>query len=157
MLFYLLSLLLASDGIPTLMLDDTYHEVTLNQTSEAVYWVQPSPKHATIIAVHEYGEGVISGFKKSVDDSDFVQISEQLAERSGSFGESRFPISDENPVLFKLKCNRDDCNFVLNYIHTDPVYRTSAVVGAFSLFVCLFLFVFSWTLFCGACRATRKR
>ncbi|OHT03912.1 hypothetical protein TRFO_28758 [Tritrichomonas foetus] len=153
-------LLLAAD-YPSLELDDTYHEVLLTNSSYSTFWVQPYPGHSAILAIHP-SNLKINGFKsvarKSNDTPDFTPISSPAkVERLNGYVETRFTFTEENPLLFRMNCNETDCPIVINFVHTDPVYRTSAVLGAFSLFVCLFLLVFSWTIFCGACRATRKR
>lgn len=152
MLFFLPALIL-SETIKSLSLDDTYHEVELDNHTNVTYWVQPSLKSA-ILVIHQ-NEG-ISGYKKEVTDASFTLMSPETIERENNFVESRYKFDTLNPLLFMLACS-SECSVVVNYVHTEPVYRPSAVIGSFALFVCLFLLVFSWAVFCGACRATRKR
>jgi hypothetical protein len=146
-----------SPQIQSLPRDDTYHEFVILNESGIPLWVQPWPDHAAILCVHD------SKYSFSADTWDPQtgnpkELPSTVSARTGSYNETRFTIDSENPILFTIKCGDNlPCPMVLNYVHTDPVYRPSAVVGSFCLFVCLFLFVFSWTLFCGACRATRKQ
>ena len=146
--------LILSDSIRSLSLDDTYHEVEIDNTTNATYWIQPYPKHSAILVIHKE-EGIL-GYKKKITDTDFTKMSPETVERENDYVESRFTFDNEDPLLFRLGCT-SVCSVVINYVHTDPVYRQSAVIGTFALFVCLFLLVFSWAVFCGACRATRKR
>jgi hypothetical protein len=119
--------------------------------------VQPWPDHAAILCVHN----ISHSFAATAEDPTThlpKELHPTVSARTGQYNETRFTLDSETPVVFRIKCTAAlPCPMVLNYVHTDPVYRPSAVVGAFGLFVCLFLFVFSWTLFCGACRATRKQ
>lgn len=145
-------------GYIPLPLDDTYHDCYLNKTvTTKTYLIQPDKK-AAIIVVHQ---GIaFTGKKASATTFEssptFTDMTPEEVERNGGYKESRFTFNEEDPLYFQLVCNAEQCPLVVNYVHTEPVYRTSAVIGSFGLFICLFLFVFSWTIFCGACRATRK-
>jgi hypothetical protein len=147
---------LINSTIPSLPRDDTYHQFTATNGANLTFWIQPWPDHAEVICVHDSNYTYL-GYTSSAFDTTWSPIATITpAPRKDAFVESRFSFNTDDPVLFSIGCLAQDCPMVLNYVHTDPVYRTSSVIGAFSLFVCLFLFVFSWTLFCGACRATRK-
>ncbi|KAH0787607.1 hypothetical protein GPJ56_008488 [Histomonas meleagridis] len=154
MLIFFLSLISAED-YPSLSLDDTYHEVVIPGGSNATYWVQPKLDHSAILILHNMLN--INCSKKNTKDTDFVPMGESKFSRPGNITESRYLFQEEDPVLFRISCGGDECAFVITHVHTDPVYHTSSVMGAFSIFVCLFLVILSWTVFCGACRATRKR
>lgn len=153
-MLFLFPAFILSETIHSLSLDDTYHEVEIDNKTNVTYWVQPYPKHSAILVIHK-DEG-IRGYKRKITDADFTAMSSETIERSNGFVESRYTFDIEDPLLFRLGCT-SECSVVVNYVHTDPVYRQSAVLGSFALFVCLFLLVFSWAVFCGACRATRKR
>ncbi|OHT01419.1 hypothetical protein TRFO_31805 [Tritrichomonas foetus] len=144
----------AFSSIPSLSLDDTYHEVLLTNQSNATYWVQPLPKKAAIIVI--YDEDTIKGFKKTQDMNDFSLMTPSVVKRSNGFREFRYIFTEEDPLQFLLSCDTI-CDFVINYVHTEPVYRVSVVLGVFTFFVSLILLVFGWTLFCGGCRATKRR
>jgi hypothetical protein len=143
-------------SIASLPRDDTYHEFVVNSTNGVSLWVQPWPDHAAILCVHHENYNFTADTEDPVTGK-WTSVQSTLSDRTEGYKETRFPLTSENPVVFRVNCvTAFPCPMVLNYVHTDPVYRPSAVIGAFSLFVCLFLFVFSLTLFCGACRATRK-
>jgi hypothetical protein len=142
--------------IPSLPRDDTYHQFIATNVTNLTFWIQPWRDHAEVICVHDSVYEYF-GYTASAFDTSWSRIPTITpSPRHGSFVESRFSFPSDDPVLFSIACEDDECPMVLNYVHTDPVYRTSSVIGTFSLFVCLFLFIFSWTLFCGACRGTRK-
>jgi hypothetical protein len=147
---------LVMSNIPSLSRDDTYHQFAASNTTNSTFWIQPWPEHAEVICVHDLAYHFV-GYTSSAFGTTWSQIPTITpSPRHGNFVESRFSFASAEPTLFSIDCDQEDCPMVLNYVHIDPVYRTSSVIGAFSLFVCLFLFVFSWTIFCGACRATRK-
>lgn len=158
MIFLLPSLILSivHEDFQSLVLDDTYHEVQIDNTTNVTYLVQPVPSHAAVILIHGPNCGTIHAYQSQLSPENFHLMSPKNTDRENSYVESRYSFSQENPLFFRLSCD-SVCSFSLNYVHTDPVYRVSAVLGSFALFVCLFLLVFSWTIFCGACRATRKR
>jgi hypothetical protein len=142
--------------LPSLPRDDTYHQFTASNTTNQTFWIQPWPGHAEVICVHDSAYAYVGYTSPAFGVTWSPLPPSATAGRHTGFTESRFSFASEDPTLFSIQCNALECPMVLNHVHIDPVYRTSSVIGAFSLFVCLFLFVFSWTLFCGACRATRK-
>jgi hypothetical protein len=81
-----------------------------------------------------------------------------VVNRLSPYKESKWVFSDTDPIKVGFSCpNVGGCPVVLNHLHIEPFYRRSAVIAAFAFFVSLFATVLSWTMFCGACRATRKR
>lgn len=162
MLFGLVSAALAADII-SLPRDDTYHRYVLNdhETNYLNFWVYPSGGHSAILVVYNSTETKIIGEMQSAEQwntGNWTDMESTQFERKGdSVKEDRFVLPGSDPIKVRFACTKPECGVVIEHVHTDPVYRTSAVVGAFAMFICLFLLVFSWTLFCGACRATRKR
>jgi hypothetical protein len=145
-----------SEDHPSISRDDTYHEHLVN--SSATFWVQPWPGHAAVICVHKSDYHFTAQYLEFGEGEKWTDLSKKQSARTGSYIETIFVFSIANPGLFRITCtDAGPCPMVLNHVHTDPVFRASVVMGAFALFVCLFLFVLSWTVFCGACRATRKR
>lgn len=153
MLSVLFSLCLAADSVTSLMRDDTYHRLQLSDINKTMLYVQPSSGHSAIMVIHEAALQV-SGFKQ--EGEQWIVVDSDLTERSSSWTETRFVVTGDDPTLFALTAS-SECWVAVNHVHTDTVYRVSIVLGAFGMFICLFLFIFSWTIFCGACRATRKR
>lgn len=145
--------------------DDTYHrfKITNDSSTRTVFNVMPFGGHSAILVLLNKGitvKGVKREFKPGLAEGEGWQdLSGTHIERTTDWNETRFILSESVPMQFGLTCTHAEgpCMVSINHVHTDPVYRTSAVLGSFGLFLCLFLFVFSWTIFCGACRATRKR
>lgn len=159
MLFGLISAALAADVI-SLSRDDTYHRVVLHNDTDTQFYVNPMGEgHSAILVVYNSTEfKVIGEVLTTPFTGEWIDMESSQHERTGSaIVEDRFVIHGTDPMKVQFRCTKRDCGVVIEHVHTDPVYRTSAVIGAFGMFICLFLFVFSWTLFCGACRATRKR
>ena len=137
--------------------DDSYHPDVIEATKDKVYWVQNHEK-ASILIVSNVT--TFSAQKREIGQNDFTSIKLEKSEREKGFHTLKYDLSGENPMEFKVICDSSPsgyCQYMIRNVHTEPVYRTSAVLGSFSLFICLFVLVFSWTIFCGACRATRKR
>ena len=153
-MFQLFIACVLSDSYP-LPRDDTYHQYIVPAKGEIVYWVQPSKKSSILIVsnITNYIAEI-----KEVGSATFTAIKSETTERE-HLKTITLNLEKENPLELKVKCTLEagECKYVIRNVHTEPVYRTSAVLGAFSLFICLFILVFSWTIFCGACRATRKR
>ena len=164
MLFGLVSAALAADII-SLPRDDTYHRYVLHKPETAddylQFWVYPNGGRSAILVVYNSTETKIEGEMQTKDyfhtDTWIDMESTQYERKGDSVKEDRFVLPGNEPLIVRFGCTKPDCGVVIEHVHTDPVYRTSAVIGAFGMFICLFLLVFSWTLFCGACRATRKR
>ena len=162
MLTVFLVSVIAADEI-LLSRDDTYHRflISNSENTPTVFNVMPFGGHSAILVVCNKGV-TISGKKRAFtpeQNGEWTSMSSTHIERSTDWNETRFILTENVPMQVSLYCNHDaePCAVSINHVHTDPVYRTSAVLGSFGLFLCLFLFVFSWTIFCGACRATRKR
>jgi hypothetical protein len=147
----LFSALVAAEGLPR---DDTYHQYVVTD-SNLTLWIQPWPSHSAILCIHDKKYTFHASVKPL--DGDWTKLTSEEVDRTGDYKETRYTFTNEYPQLFGISCDNPPCPMVLEHVHTDPVFRRSAVVGAFALFVCLFLLVLSWAIFCGACRATRKR
>jgi hypothetical protein len=157
MLGVLLSLA-SCEEIVSISRDDTYHEYFINGTGRN-FWLQPWPDHAAVLLVHKKAD-IHAEFYDFGEKEKNVSVEVKVSARTAEYNETRLNLKSANPGILNISCvlgNAEACAVALNFVHTDPVYRTSVVIGAFALFVCLFLFVLSWTVFCGACRATRKR
>lgn len=143
----------------SLSLDDTYHSVTLTEGEDTTFWIQPQPKHSAILLVHNcsaaikcFIKGVVSNGFTELKPSDVIDRDKNL-----HYVQEQYIFTNDDPSLLKLTTTQGKCTLMINHVHTDLVYRSSMVLGTLSIFICLFLFVFSWSIFCGACRATPRR
>lgn len=147
-------------SIPGLPLSDAYHWGYANPSAE--YWVQGNKK-ASIVIILPKNLTINLGLKmREYDASNFTDIKNTVTTR----GNEKDPIystitlepGTDKPFVFKITVpSTKEEPFMIMYTHNAPVYRLSAALGGFTLFIALFLFVFGWAIFCGACRATRKR
>ena len=155
LLSFLVSLSLATDSLP---LDDTYHRGQSLANGESVeYLVQGNPDEAAILLVTTTSTK-ISVQSREFDSTDYKDVNTENSEREDNYETRKITHPSNSAFYLKLTCSTEQgCEYTLRNVHTQPVYRISAVLGAFSLFTCLFLLVFAWTIFCGACRAERKR
>ena len=139
-------------------LDDNYHKgIYLEDKQEQTYIVQGNKDEAALLLVApKYTQ--IGVQVREYTKTEFTNVSTSNSARENDYETRKIQHPSNDPFYLKLICeNVTGCPYTIRNVHTDPVYRISAVLGAFSLFVCLFLLVFSWTIFCGACRAERKR
>lgn len=117
--------------------------------------MQPS-NDAALIMLRQGGTFAIE--TKGVDANEYQPAQMTDIDHGDEVNATQFKPTGDMPIWIKFSSNEvNGTDLVLRYVHTTPVYRTSAVLGVFSIFIGLFIFVFSWTLFCGGCRATRKR
>ena len=138
--------------IASLSLDDVYTTVSLDNGETAEYSVQPNPKSAILLITKSEAFNIT---KKSVKETDYSSISPwKKLDRSEGLTEYVYSLKGTDPITLRITCP-EACDMTLKNVHTEPVYRPSIVISSFTLFVMLFLFVFSWSLFCGGCRATR--
>lgn len=146
---------LSATGLP---LDDTYHNGVAGPMAE--YWVQGYKKAAILVILNKSLAADFTMSKREYSQTEFTKVSFTSEDRGEGkeYTTLTYKPDTENPFLLQLKTtSTEPVNFAIRYVHTAPVYRVSAVLGTFDLFICLFLLVFGWTIFCGACRATRKR
>ena len=152
-LFYLLSF----DG--SIALDDTYHEAFIKNNSSQEYLIQSNPKAAFLILANSDFQQSFKLESKKVNEETYQEEEFLETKRQDPIVEYKYVFSGNEPLKLKMNCisTTNDCLFTYMYVHTQPVFRKSVVFGSLSIFINLFIFIFSWALFCGACRATRKR
>ena len=153
--FFLLFSHSLSAEIP-LPLDDSYHNFVLNTNETDEFIVQGMGKEAAVLVV-QHKNTKLTIQKKNYGDSKYTDVTVSPTDREKDFVTKTIEHGTSDYFTLKLTCGTGPCQFTMRNVHTAPVYRVSAVLGAFSLFICLFLLVFAWTIFCGACRAERKR
>lgn len=158
-IFFLISTLKIE--IPALPRDDDYHHIILPVNDSKTYVIQPNEK-ASIMFIYENANNLI--VEKREIGGEYAPINlEDLYHGEDIEGvtSKQYIPKGNNPFELRINCSsaapHDECDFVVRHVHTTPVFKVSIVIGAFSLFVCLFTTVFIWTIFCGACRATRRR
>lgn len=143
-----------------LPLDDTYQNGYANPNIE--YLVQGDKKAAILVILPTTLTKDLKIKSREYDATEFTDLKSTIDKR----GEAKDPKystvtikpDTDKPFYLQITVNsKEQVPYVIRYAHTQPVYRISAVLGTFALFICLFLFIFGWTIFCGACRATRKR
>lgn len=139
-------------------LDDTYHNAFISNSNDAEFLIQPFKKAALlIIAKANYKDKLTLSISKAGEDK-YDTLTPVVSQRVNDTYTYKFTFNSEDPSYLKMSCSDpEDCDFTYMYVHTEPVYTRSAAIGSFALFINLFLFIFAWTVFCGACRATRKR
>jgi hypothetical protein len=149
------------DNYPSLQRNDTYVQVVLSNSTappSTVFWIQPLGIHSAVIVIHPE-RYTIQGWNQPITATGWTSMGvTKLRNRSAGYQETKFVLSETDPLKIGLSCKGDDnCPVVVSHLHIDPFYRQSAVIAEFAIFVSLFATVLSWTMFCGACRATRKR
>jgi hypothetical protein len=141
--------------------DDTWHEYQLTNQSNAslTFWVQPLGRHSAVVLVHHHTMNFVGDKRQALDPADkWEPVKPTGRNRKEGYRETKFSFDDTTPIQFRLHCQQPaECLFSINHLHSDPMFRRSIVLNAFAIFVCLFATVLSWNVFCGACRATRKR